>query len=96
MIDQNGITVDIAHLSFSMETKEEVSLSKIYKHKPYTDRPDAYSVSWSEWIGNGTMIAKEEAQIYQVKKFQEFVTYEEARKFFVSKVDIISFRYKEK
>jgi hypothetical protein len=94
-MEQNSITVDIAHLSFSIETTEEVSLVKIYKNKPYGEIPDAYAVSWSEWIGNGTMVAAEEEQIYKVKKFQEFPVYEAARKFFLDKVDIISSRYKE-
>ena len=89
------IIIDIAHLSFSIETMEEVSLSKVYTERPYSDKPDAYSVSWSEWIGNGTMVAKEEAQIYKVKKFQKFTNYNEARLFFLGKVDIISSRYKE-
>ena len=89
------IIIDIAHLSFSIETVEEVALQKIYDSIPYGDKPDAYSVSWSEWIGNGTMEAKTEEQTYKVKKFQRFDTYEKARTFFLKKVDLISKLYKE-
>lgn len=94
-MEEQEIVIDIAHLSFAVETTEEVALSKIYSKKPYGEKPDAYSVSWSEWTGNGTMVAEAEAQIYKVKKFQKFETYKEARLFFISKVDIISTRYKE-
>jgi hypothetical protein len=94
MVD-NEITVDIAHLSFSIGTIEEVALQKIYEIVPYTDKPDAYSVSWSEWIGDGKMEAKSEEQTYKVKKIQKFSTYEKARVFFVGKVEFISKEYNE-
>ena len=94
-MEEQEIEVPIAHLSFSIETTEEVALSKVFK-KPYSDRPIAYAVSWSEWIGNGTMVAETEEQIYKVKKFQKFDSYEKARTFFIGKVDVLSSRYKEK
>lgn len=93
-MEDQEIEIPIAHLSFSIETTEEVALSKVFK-KPFADNIVAYSVSWSEWIGNGTMVAETEEQIYKVKKFQKFSSYEEARKFFLSKVDLLSSRYRE-
>lgn len=91
-------TVDIANLSFTIATVEEVGMAKIFTKQPYGHIPDAYSVSWSEWIKNseGEKLQVEASpKTYKVKKFQKFETYEDARLFFIKKVDGISLLYKE-
>ncbi|MHA2099662.1 MAG: hypothetical protein ACW99A_13380 [Candidatus Kariarchaeaceae archaeon] len=93
--NKEPVVVDIAHLSFSIDTIEEVALQKIFESIPYRDKPDAYSVSWSEWIGDNSIVAKKEEQTYKVKKVQRFDTYAKARIFFVDKVNSISSKYKE-
>lgn len=104
MSEGTEIVIDIANLSFTIGNVEEVGLSKIYTDKPYKMSPDAYSVSWSEWIkdeGGDTLKVKSEPQVYKVKKFQKFINgggtnaYEKARLFFIKKVDEISKTYDE-
>ena len=89
----NEIVIDIASLSFTMGRIEEVALSKIFSKKPYKEVPDAFAVSWSEWVGGQNLEAEITEQTYKVKKFQRFEDYEEARKFFLGKVDNISKLY---
>jgi hypothetical protein len=87
-------SIDIANLSFSVDKIEEVTLSKIFISEPQTTKPSAYSVAWTEWVGNG--IAKAEPEVTKTRNIQRFENYELARMFFISKVDEISKAYKEK
>ena len=96
-IENSDIVVDIANFSFTVGKIEEVGLAKIYNKFPFTE-PTAYSVTWSEWLKDSAgdaIEAKKEEQTYKVKKIQKFPNYEEARKFFISKVNDISIVYKE-
>jgi len=96
-LEHEDIVVNIANFSFTVGKIEEVGLAKIYNKFPFTE-PTSYSVTWSEWLKNkeGEIIeAKLEEQIYKVKKIKKFPVYEEARKFFIGKVDEISTVYKE-
>ena len=91
------ILIDIANLSFTIDTIEEVGMSKIFVETLY-DKPTAYSVSWSEWVKNNqgdTIQAKTEAQTYKTKIIQRFESYDLAREFFIKKIDEISLSYKE-
>lgn len=82
-------TVDIASFSFNVGGIEEVGLAKIFIKVPYTNKPDAYSVTWSEWQKNveGDRIqAKNEPQIQKVKKIQKIKTWQQAKDLFMDKI----------
>jgi hypothetical protein len=96
------IESNIASLSFFMDRIEEVEIKKIYRSS--RERPDAYSVSWSEWMedADGKSIRAEvQPQTQKIKQIQKFehkdlaVAFEQARIFFLTKVDEISRKYKE-
>ena len=95
IMDENEIVVDIINLSFTVDNVEEVKLAKIFDKEKTLKRPSAYSVSWNEWIKEGTIKAEKEPQTYRVAKLQRFEDYESARLFFLTKVDAISKSYKE-
>ena len=103
-MENTELVVDIANLAFTVGLVEEVGLAKVYNTEHLKNIPDAYTVSWSEWIKNhagNTLKSKEEPQVYKVKKFQKFIdsdvqtAYEKARLFFLQKIDEISKSYKE-
>jgi hypothetical protein len=97
-MQKGEMLVDIAGLSFTADQVEEVGLVKVFSKTPYGKAPDAYAVNWSEWKKGSEgqkLEAETEAQVYKVKKFQRFPSYEAARVFFLGKVDEISRKYKE-
>ena len=81
--------VDIASFSFSVGKIEQVGLSKVFTRVPYTEKPDSYSVSWTEWLmdtAGDKIQAEVEVQIQKVKKIQKVRTWREAMDLFLKKV----------